>query len=516
MKTVVNKNNALLLLIVLVSLLKFGLLGKGFLTFPDEARYLQSGLILENIADGDISEAVRNVFATQGRPGDAIVKIIPTSLQYATASVFGYEVYESDNASPLFLFNYLIYILLLVVHYRVTYHFLKDRFLSLFSVLLFAVLVVSYISLRHADPYDGSLLILYYVLYLILKNTEQNRLTNRKLFGYGFFAFFGYLCYPGYILLFAALPMFLFFERLTKENFAQQFKNVFFFGLGSFLCLTLFEITSWTVGTSFVRASAALSTSITQGSFEECFSFLFKYLYEVEGITGLFVMIGLLLFVGILVYEIINKKENAFAPLTLLFLILLLLFVAYAALGYYFHKVVFYARLIKQFIPLIVVFGVFAVQRANFYIKFNLRNFYVITLLTSSLMVGNFCFTLKEYQSIYYPKDVAWNFYNTYHFKEAEEVFEYEKSRSEMPDFNRHKIKINTSQNKLIFVNLCDMYPMDDLSRYNYYQPLENYQQVFSERSCLNFKAYQFEGCKIAERANYDQLDIKIKVFKEK
>lgn len=515
MEKFINGNTVLLFLIVLVSVLKFGLIGKGFLTFPDEMRYLQSGLVLENIADGNFDEALRNVFATQGRPGDAIVKIIPTGFQYITASLFGYQLYESDNAFPLFLFNYLIYILLLLVHFKVSYHFLKDRFLSLFSVLIFATLVASYISLRHADPYDGSLLILYYVLYLILKNSEQNRLTNRKLFGYGFLAFFGYLCYPGYILLFAALPMLLFFENFSRENFVPNFKKVFFFGLGSFVCLTLFEITSWTVGTSFIKASAALSTSITQGSFEECFSFLFKYLYEAEGISGVFLILGWLLFVGILVYENFNKKEILLSRPTLLFLILLSLFVAYAAFGYYFHKVVFYARLIKQFIPFVILFSVFAIQQANHYLNLNLRNFYVTILSISILLCVNFYFNLREYQSIYYPKDVAWSFFNRYHFKEAEEVFEFKKSYSYMPVFTTQKVKKQLFPKKLLFVNVSGFYPFRNLNDYKPYQNPKGYKLLFSEKTCQNFKAYQYEGYDIIGRKNLDKVGLRIKVYVE-
>jgi len=401
------------------------------------------------------------------------------------------------------------------VHYRVSLLFLKDKLWSLFSVLTFATMVVSYISLRHADPYDGSLLILYFVFYKLIKKPILN-FSAIKLFGLGMLAFFGYLCYPGYILLFLAIPMVLFFEQLTTQNWKVKLKPIIIFGVGSAFCLAVFEMASQSVGQSFIMFSKALSTSITQGSFEECFSFLFKYLYEVEGFTGVFLIFGLLVFTLVILYAIVKKKKKSLSKIALLFLVLFALFVTYSALGYYFEKVVWYARLLKQFIPFIIVFSVFSLQKTINFLNLKTVHQNSIVLITSVLMGINFYFTLKEYQSIYYPKDVAWDFYNAYHFQDAEEVFEYEKSRSAIPDFDRKKIKINTSlQQKLIFVNLCDMYPMDDLSLYSYYQPPKNDELVFSKKSFLNYKGYQFEGCKIAERANYDKLCIKIKVFKD-
>lgn len=507
----ITKNSLLFLLIIIVSLLKLGLVGKGFLAYPDEQRYLASGKMIESLHNLDFQSFTAHLFSTQGRPGEAILKMIPAGFQILTAKLFGYQLYESDNAFPLFIFNYIIYCLILLVHYKFSLHFLKDKFLSLFSVLVFACLIASYISLRHADPYDCSLLILYYIFYKIVKYD----IKNKKLFLYGFIAFFGYLCYPGYISLFMAIPMTLFLNGVSKDNLYLKIREVIIFGSGSFLCLCLFELASRiSIGKSFIGLSYMLSTSITQGSFEECFSFLFKYLYQAEGGNGLLLIIGLLLFIIVFLYQFKEYKIQSSPTIYIVFLSLFLLFISYAALGYYFHKVVFYARLLRQFMPFIVLFSVFSIQTIlnHFNIK-NLAKNSIVFCLAFYFSI-NFYFILIDYKTYFYPKDVAWDIYNTYHFKNYNQVFEYKNSLNSFPELPH--AKQSQIKNDFVFVNFCVVYPFNDIENYKVYQNQKNYNLIFSGTDCLGFKAYQFEGYNIEARENIDKTRMKIKVYQHK
>ncbi|AWI27018.1 hypothetical protein [Flavobacterium pallidum] len=504
-----DKSRLMLLLIVLVSAVKLILINKGFLAFPDEDRYRAAGQILKSLAHSDFHSALEFLFSTKGRPGDAVVKIIPTVLQYLNAELFGLEVYETANSWPVFAYNFVIYGLLLLLHYKVSLHLLREKFLSLFSVLVFATLVVSYISLRHADPYDASLLILYYVFYNIL---SAKGITNRRMLFFGFVAFFGYLCYPGYVLLFLALPMFFVIREALEGKWFSGIPQGLFFVSGSVICLLIFEALAQIGGTSFIENSLMLSGTILQGSFSECFSFLFKYLVEAEGINGIFLLTGLGIFL-LLFFR--NIKKMPAEPICLVFLVLLLLFLVYSAAGYYLHKVVWYARLLKQFFPFLVLFCVFAINASVRH--FRLKAYRTAVVFVLSLMLSvSFSFKIYDYKNCFYPKDIAWEFYNKYRFQKTEMVLEYNKSHSFMPNFSIVKKKMPRDHApELVFVNISGFYPFTDLHDYRKYENPNHYKLLSENPSCLHFKAYQFEGYNIRARENLDAANLQIRVYRK-
>lgn len=183
-------------------------------------------------------------------------------------------------------------------------------------------------------------------------------------------------------------------------------------------------------------------------------------------------------------------------------------------MGYYFHKVVFMARIIKQFIPFIIIFAVFAIQKQTTYSKLKsttVNGFISIVCLILSIQ---FYITITEYKSYYYTKDIAWQFYNQYRFKTAAEVFEYNKSTSDMPNFGICKKKKPLPfSKKIIFVNASGFYPFNDIQNYAPYKSPKGYRLVFAGLNSLVFKAYQFEGYDIQARKNLDKAKLKIKVY---
>ena len=159
--------------------------------------------------------------------------------------------------------------------------------MALISVLLFSTLTNSYLYLRHALPYDTSLLIFYLVIYKIVIYTEENSLSFKKSLIIGICSFLGFLVYPGYFPLFIVGLFLLFFNNISKKNIFKKIYYSSYYILGSILCLIIFEKISRLVGRSYILDAIGLSKTITQGSFEESFVFIFKYLFEVEGLTGI-------------------------------------------------------------------------------------------------------------------------------------------------------------------------------------------------------------------------------------
>ena len=368
--------------------------------------------------------------------------------------------------------------------------------------------MASYISLRHADPYDFSLLILYYVFYRIVEKLNGNQLNLRTIFGYGFLSFFGYTSYPGYILLFMAIPIVFFFNNLNKKSLVSKIKQLTIFSLGSFLCLVLLELSARSVGKSYIYDSLVLSKTITQGSFEECFSFLFKYLYDAEGFNGLVLIFGLCIYFIIFVYQIATTKQ--LSKLHLIFLTLFTVFMAYASLGFYLHKVVFYARLIKQFFPFLILFFVFGFQYLFKVFNLNERATTFIFLSLSVLFFNNFSLIINEYKTYYYPKDVIWEFHN----KNIGiiEVFECNYKMPQVPVFKSNTTKSVPNSKHYVFANsFC--FPFNRLEEYTAYKDNRIKKVVFSELSCLNFKAYQFEGYTYQARSNLYKSKLRIKIY---
>ncbi|KAF2516900.1 hypothetical protein E0W68_11840 [Flavobacterium salilacus subsp. salilacus] len=499
----------LLIAIVLVTLAKLSLIGEGFMTFPDEARYMPSGKVLENLAHFDIKEAAANLNKTQGRPGETLIKTIPSALQYASAELFSMETYESANSYPLFLFNFTVYCLILLQLYNIAKLLLKDKVLALFSVLLYCCLINGYIYIRHTLPYDCSLLVMSYVLLQVLKTTKNNTFSTKKMLLLGSIAFFGYVVYPGYVLLFGLVFIILITNKLTKSNLLQRIKYGMFYTAGSIICLLLFELIARIGDTSYIQDSITLSKTITQGNFEEGFSFLFKYLYNVESVNGIIISIGLLLFVGILIYNVfIGRKVT---DIHLLFIVTAILFLLYASNGYFFHKMIWYGRLLHQFFFVLTIITAYAFG----YISQNISYKKIVPSSISGIAIVTFIINLIEYKSYAYPKDIVWEIEKTTSYNNLKEACEHSDGWSVM-DYIHSKHQPVTTADTIVLVNGCYFYPLEDIESYNPYITNKNEKLILAKPYFINFKAYQYEGYTIKARQNIDSLQLKIKVYTTK
>ncbi|NDI99868.1 hypothetical protein GWA97_12330 [Flavobacterium sp. LaA7.5] len=499
----------LLIAIVLVTLAKLSLIGEGFMTFPDEARYMPSGKVLENLAHFDIKEAAANLNKTQGRPGETLIKTIPSALQYASAELFGMETYESANSYPLFLFNFTVYYLILLQLYNIAKLLLKDKVLALFSVLLYCCLINGYIYIRHTLPYDCSLLVMSYVLLQVLKTTMNNTFSTKKMLLLGFIAFFGYVIYPGYVLLFGLVFIILITNKLNKNNLLKRIKYGMFYTVGSIICLLLFELIARIGDTSYIQDSITLSKTITQGNFEEGFSFLFKYLYYVESINGIIISIGLLLFAGILLYNVfIGRKVT---DIHLLFIVTAILFLLYASNGYFLHKMIWYGRLLHQFFFVLTIITAYAFG----HISQNISYKKIVLSSISGIAIVTFIINLIEYKSYAYPQDVAWSVIKQNPEYNLEGVCEYPSHVNMIQYAQEKNNRNNRGSNQLIIVNGCYYYPLNNRKLHQEYTPENNMKLILNQPYFHNYKGYLFEGCTSEEREMYKELNLAVKVYKK-
>ncbi|MHB9073409.1 MAG: hypothetical protein ACYC6G_07780 [Desulfobaccales bacterium] len=505
--------------IVLITVIKLSLMGTGFLAFPDEMRYCQSGRALQHLSELKIDAAMKDIFTTQGRPADAIIKVIPNAMQYVTAYIFKLNYYESRNSYPLFIFNFIIYCLILVVHYNLSKLLLKENFLALFSVLLFSTLTNSYLYLRHALPYDVSFIILYWLIYKIALYTEENSVSSKKSLVIGFCAFLGYLVYPGYFPLFIVGLFILFFNKLSSKNIYKKLIYSGYYTLGGVLCLVLFEKIARLVGRSYILDAIGLSKTITQGSFEESFVFILKYLFEVEGVTGIILLIGWFVFLLLMLYKIKNKTFKQYSLINLLGLALISMYLAYASSGYFFHKMVFYGRLIHQYLPFVCIFAIFSLN--EIISKITHKNKLILYLI-SIIFVINYGFNFMKYNSCAYPRDILWQLARVNNSNIAENIFAYDDRWPVMPkgsELNYSDINGKPISSYYNIIETGDhfngsIYLLNGSTTAHIFNPKDNYSLLESKPSFMNFKAYQYDsGATMHERDYSNKVKIKIDIF---
>ncbi len=507
-------NFSLVTVIILITIVKLNLAGTGFLCFPDEQRYFHTVKMLNALSNFNFREAVDNIFSAQGRPGDVIVKIIPTTLQYATARLFNLYLFESNNSYMMFLYNYMVHCLIIFFFYKLSRVALQEQKIALCSVLIYCSLTNSYLYIKHALPYDASLLFFLYISYKTFMYIEGYVKDNHKYFLVGFISFAGYLIYPGYFVLY--IHIFFMLVLYKKENFSlrEKISIIKFHSLGSITLLALAEALSLVGGKSYITSALSLSTTITQGSFEESFSFIIKYLLEVERLAGLTVIcLTILTFIFSLKqkrqqYNLLNNYP------VLVGLISIALYLFYASAGFFMHKFVFYGRLLHQFFPFLCIFSL------SFICKMQTITKNTLIVLLSVISTQSFSANFLDILEIEYPRDVVWRLINKYGTDSINNICEHTDSWSIIPSkkelektgiFARERKHI--SNKDIILVNGCFFYPFSDISKYNSVKLPTGFKLRELNSYFLNFKAYQFEGYSITERENIDFLNLNIKTF---
>lgn len=491
LKTLKN-NQVLIFFILFVCSVKILLAGQGFLSFPDEYRFLNSYKVLTAIINGEFKTATTFLFSSQGRPGFLLLSLIPASFQLILGSYYNLKFSGVELSFVVFAFNYLLHILILILHFKFSKKLLGSTYLSLLCVLLYCSLTNSFIYLRHAFPYDMALFILYVCQYQIVRKKKK---SLKNYFFIGFFCCFSFFIYPGFAPLFLLISLLIFINFLSFLD-KKTFLNFLFFAFGISLLLILTELLSRYSGKSLFLSLKNLSSSVKGGSYSEGFSFIFKYLLQVEKINGTFIIISLAIFV-FQNRTNFSLKTYKTSEVIRLFTVLLIVLLLYSSYSYFFHGVVYFGRTLHQFFPMISILSIYALKKYFKTIKY-----------LSFLFIISFIINYKEYYSFKYPIETLSNF-------EENNLKILNKCEHENVYWNFYDSKKNNLTNPyLIITNLAYFHPIKHIENFKAYTPPKNYKMIFCKKHFLGFKAYQFEGFKKEERETLDDLNLKIKVFK--
>jgi len=503
------------LLISLAGIYRFSLLGRGAFSFMDEYRYKWSIMAMDRLCwAGDFHAFLSSLFEVQGRPGEALIRTIPALGQLLICSFYSIHFENPESLIIPTVFNVIISLLKIFLFYKITLILIKNNYkIALAGTLVYALLVNSNIYIRHILPYDNALLICLLSLYYYLRVIEGDKnVPLRSTCVTGLLTGLQFTVYPGYYLFPIIIFILIIFNDKEKIFSRDKLKHCFLFLLSNLSGLIFFELLAMQCKTSYLLTLLTLSDTITQGSFEEGFTFLSKYLIEVENLTGIFMLVFAVIYT-------VKKIKGLMSPGTSgkgidyfrsLFFATLFCFLFQASLSAVFHKMVFYGRLVHMYIPFIIWSNLFVISEIK---KDRLREITYIIMMVLSLY--SFFIFNERFSAIAYPCNVLYDegiiIQNLDANNQHYELPIYINATSPPPR-NMETEAPYIKDTNFVIVNFWLYTPVtNQILRY---KPEENMELIFSRPHFLTFPAYYYEGYSIEERAILKREDFHIKIYK--
>ena len=381
------------------------------MAFVDEQRYVTAMLGLRALGEGHVQEFLQAINSMGARPGDGLWRAIPGLGQAVLLLLFKLNPNSPPSLQVPQAFNVLIMGLNALLLYRIYRRFFSAN-ISLVGIVLYSGLVNTNVYLRHILPYDHSLFFFLLALNYLLAPADAK--TTRRHWWAGVLAGVSYAVYPGYFLgplVLLGLASVLSFAPGGHEVISQtkRLKPVTSLLTGLAAVLVSFELLAQLSDTSYLASSRYIATTVTQGSFDEGFSFIATYFWEVEGWFGAMLLIlfvvGLFLSARVAWASIVRREYSSEAQLPLLTLLLLVFlgWLGYAVAVQLAHKLVFYGRIIHFFVPFIVMGGLVVLQRVA---HEPTPNNWSLALIILGLW--RFSTFALAYRTVEYPPDVVY------------------------------------------------------------------------------------------------------------
>ena len=385
----------LVVLLLILTGYRLTLIDSGHFFWSDERCFLPAVQLVDDLAAGDFSAATQRLFEGVGRPGFIVVSIVPALGQRLANWYWGIAPQSLQAYDVVSAFNVLIALAVTAGVYVLTRRWTGSAWYGVLAAAVYSLLASSNVWIRHAVPYNESLLL--FMLALIVLSPARNAAgpSGLAMIGAGLLTAFAYTCYPGhysFVLINGVVALVVAGRRLRLS---------FGFAVSALAVLAGFEALSQSVGLSYLHNLRELSGTVTMGYTGEGYVFPWRYLRDVEGPAGIVLLLLFLLAIGsILLRRQPGLPLAAKAALPAAVAACLL----HGALGVHFGKMVFYGRLLLQFIPLLVagaVIGLLTVQNAR------VRRAGLVVL--GSAAIASFTTFAWDYSRIAYPADVLQN-----------------------------------------------------------------------------------------------------------
>ena len=498
---IMHKYIALIVLFIL-TIFKFLLLGKGALAFPDEQSYFESIHVWYNFTEGNFSDFCRHIIGSQLSSGHNIVRLPSVIIQNFLFVYFNFPFLSSNALLVPQVQNIVISFIQLYLFYKICKKIFISEKLQISLCIIFSLLINTNLYIRHILSYDSSLTVFLLCFLYLLQLYEKD--TLNKSFFIGVLSAIGFVLYYGNYLF----PAILFFAILILSILKNNIKLVISYAIGTVSIFTIFEIIAWLGGISFLKGNLmAVEGVYENGTPKESYIFIFKYLYELEGIFGVLLLTSFMISSVFGIKKILKKD---FELIYLIYTLILLAYVVHATISFVWEDKVFFGRNLKLFYPFIVLsFGTLLNKITLFKKHIN-----SILITTISITCLNFFLFLKDYINLGYPRDILAA--QKIHINLIPEI----KITSETPPyfifgtskmFNKEFCFVK-NDNITRLVNFS--YLHGNLNTYIEYTPTLNEELFLEVPHFQSYTPYMFEEKKINERLIMKKRDYKIKIYK--
>ncbi|HZR23805.1 MAG TPA: hypothetical protein VFA59_09475 [Vicinamibacterales bacterium] len=479
----------LAILLLLAGAYRVSLLGRGAVAFVDETLYFKAAMALRALAAGHVRVAVFDLVTNNARPGDALLKLIPASLQ-AIALTMGYPVLDPTSLLIPTACNVLVSLILLWIVYRLCLVWTAgDEAVSLTVAAVYAMLPSSNVYIRHLFPYDWALTVALAVLWGIV----ALEMTGGRVAALAFLAGSVAVIYPGYYPLVGVLAVALLVRRAPIVIVAA--------GLAAPVLMT--EALARWAGFSYLASARELSGTIVGGSFDEGWVFLPRYLIEVDRAGGIVLIAGAIAFAAVFVRQLTRSRHVPVVHWIL----------AAAATGWAWQailssaarKMVLYGRLIHPWIALLAI----ALAVALHAIPSRQFKLACCQLALLAALVG-LAITGAQYNHLAYPRDVLHALaVDPSAAPPARRVCEFELTQLyEAPPPARRETRSRPTD-RLLMINMCQGNPTADRVA----GVPSTAVPVFDGPHFEQYPAYQFEGYTPSQRAMLRARDYRVAVY---
>ncbi|MFN8238700.1 MAG: hypothetical protein U0T77_11075 [Chitinophagales bacterium] len=510
----VMKHKKIAIFLIICLIYNIFICGKGVMSIPDENIYYESVLAVDALFQKDVHGFSAHLNSSRGRPGEALFRVPAVVLQGLLYHFKGISPANQDSLKIPVFFNILVNLALLFVLYLLAVLLFQNSNYALLTVILYKLLVNSNIYLRHILPYEKSLLCLLFILYVYFSKKEKRILIY---FGLGLLCGISFAIYPGYYFIPAFIGLIVFTnDLLHQKNIRHFFINGTSILSGFISMIAAFELFSNMGGESYLLVSSTLSDTISQGSFDESLLFPVKYLLEVENIPGIFILTTVIVMCLLLLKEIIKQKSMAVFvnnPIYWLFIFSLIGMILHGISGTFFHKMVFYGRLMHLYMPFLVIALVYVISQ----MKSKKLQTILFTVIGTVFLIHFILFTI-HYQQLGYPKNMLYSM-KIDNRKFSNQQFYYESSDTLFTVMSPNPLNKNTNSPYLpdsnyLLVNCCYYYPQESASHYKPFTAAGNLLCVADKQHYQTFPAYTFEGYNRMERDNIKKRKYRIQFYK--
>lgn len=510
----IKKQNLIILILIIMSVYRFMLIDKGALAFPDERRHLATAKAVERLIHKDIKGFCTAISSTYARPGDATIRIIPVIGQGILYVLYGIEPQNPDSLRVATLFNVIMSILVLLIFYRISLLLFEGNYTAaVIATITYSLLANSNIYIRHLLPVDNALVCFLFAMFYALKNLskylQQARIKTYVIIG--LLSGFGFSVYPAYYFFPALIFVIVIFKRngdlLSRSNLVRYLAFLF----SALSVLIFYEIVARIGKVSYLVAGIGLSKIQNQGSYEEGFTFLAKYMVKIENVAGIFILACTIIYLIKEAVGILKNRSKSFysEDLRLLIFTMLIAFILQASASAIFYKMAICGRFTRPYFLFFVWATVSLISKIN---KAKVRNVIFGALLSLSLY--SFFMFSSAYFPIAYPRDVLYKHgimsYDIEPLNMINETEPFYIIESPPP----LDVKTNAPYGKkqdFRLINFCYFYPV--IEEFKPYRPEKNENLIYRGRHFLSFPAYGYEGFSIRERQLLKDRNYQISIY---